>query len=188
MSKGDNDYFEFLYKTGFDDDEHRALAGYLHTIPFDWFNAMDENRMYDGLAMRREFDESITGKRFNMRLDKDRDLDIYSKLKDNACTMLEFFVGFAFRLSRDMYSNIQPCELVEMWLRNLDIWRFDDYEDYGDDEIMDEIDECLDIWVKCEYDRHGNGGLFRLFDPPEDLYDVEMWVQASWWYDEVYGE
>ena len=100
--------------------------------------------------------------------------------------MLEFFVGFAWRLARDMFSDISCPELVKAMLRNLEIWECDDeyFEDEEEEDVTDEIDESLDIWVSCEYNRHGEGGIFPLSRPPEDLREVEMWVQASWWYAE----
>ena len=170
MRKKKVDYFEFLYQTGFDDYEHRQLAGYLHTISFDWTNTMDENRMYDGIEMRREYG----------------DVNCMNDIFDQGCSMLEFFVGFAWRLARDMFSDISCPELVKAMLRNLELWEIDDeyFENEEEEDVTDEIDESLDIWVNCEYNRHGEGGLFPLDQPPEDLREVEMWVQASWWYAE----
>lgn len=180
-------YLKYLYDLGFSDTDHLNLALYLHDKPFNWTNRMDENRMYDGLGMRRGFRESSTGRRFNFRFDKKDGLDnfdIFSSLDGNACTMLEFFVGFAYRLARDMFSDITCEELVEHMLRNLDIWQFDDDSDFGDDDIIDTIDTILYRWVNCEYYFDGRGGLFPLDHPLEDMRKVQMWTQASWWYDE----
>lgn len=169
-------YFEFLYDVGFDDDDHVKLAGYLHSIPFSWTLRMDENRLYDGVAMRREF-EDATG------------YDAYRYLRDgiNECTMLEFFVGFAHRLCRDMFEDISDSELVGEMLENLGVWFYDDEEDFENGDILESISDCLHDWVARKYSADGEGGIFPLRDAPEDLRGVEMWTQASWWYNENFG-
>lgn len=165
----DNKYFKFLYDCGFSDDDHMKLARYLHSIPFNWTNDFDGNRAYDGLAMRREYDKPIT--------------DV-----NKACSMLEFFVGFAWRLNRDMVGEISCTEWVGIMFDNLDILRFTDKQ-FGS-SAKEDLNEILDDWVSCRYGSDGLGGLFPLEYPPmgEDLRDVDMWVQASWWYNENYGE
>ena len=146
---------------------------------------MDENRMYDGLAMRREFRCWSTGKRFNFGPYQE-DLSLYSKLEGNACTLLEFFTGFAHRIDRDMLCmDDQGEDGAKVWLKiifeNLGLWRFD-----GElmDKDKDAIDGYLSCWVNLDYDYNGDGGLFPLVRAPGDMRKTDMWVQASWWIDE----
>jgi hypothetical protein len=177
-------YFEYLVDFG-GLEEHRGLAGYLHTRPFEWTLEMDENRMYDGLAMRREFRCWSTGKRFNFGPYQE-DLSLYSKLEGNACTLLEFFTGFAHRIDRDMLCmDDQGEDGAKVWLRilleNLGLWRFD-----GEltDKDKDAIDDYIYRWVNLDYDRFCNGGLFPVKNIKKDMRKVDMWVQASWWANE----
>lgn len=182
-----DEYFDFLYDMGFKDNMHRSLARYLHDTAFIWSLERDENRMYDGLAMRREFDDKVYGQRFDFKLDHSKNFDIYSKLYDNTCTNLEFFVGFAHRLVREMFEmgDISVPELVHRMLDNLDIWVYDDDNDFQDDYVIDDINDKLDIWRDRRYYETGShGNIFTVFDPPKPLQYVEMWVQASWWYNE----
>lgn len=162
-------YFEFLYTKGFSDDKYRSLALYLHSIPFEWRIDMDKNRMYDGLAMRIEFDNERS------------DPSLYSSLEGNECTMLEFFVGFAFRLVRDMFGDedISVEELVEVMLTSLDIF----YEEFNEDEVKD----ILDDWIDGEYDDYGKGNIFSFEEKQDHLNEVHMWMQASWWWNENYA-
>lgn len=171
-------YFDYLYETGFQDDKHKKLALYLFSIPYEWTLDMDENRMWDGIEMRREFEELCK---------VDRHYDIETCLSGGACTMLEFFVGFAYRLVRDMFSHdlfdmsFVP-RLIQMWLENLDIWEGWDDKDY-DEANEDLMQDKLDDWIELRYDYDGRrGGIFVINDPKEDLNETEMWVQASWWY------
>lgn len=175
MRKKKVDYFEFLYSFGFVDDDHRALAGYLHSMPFEWSLERDENRMYDGLAMRREYEEYLNNEEGDIPDDSE------------PCSMLEFFVGFSHRLVRDMFGNedFDRTELLGIMLSNLDIWCYTD--DNFDDRAKEDINECLDIFVHREYNAHGEGGLFPIDEPDDDLRDVDMWVQASWWYNENFN-
>lgn len=159
-------YFEFLYTKGFSDDKYRSLARYLHSLPFEWRIDMDKNRMYDGLAMRTEFDD-------------DDSLDsVYSQLDGNKCTMLEFFVGFAHRLVRDMFGSedISVQELVEVMLTSLDIF----YQDVNEPEIED----ILNDWIDGEYDDYGRGNIFSFRKKQRGLNKIHMWMQASWWWNE----
>lgn len=168
-------YFEFLYELGFGDDRHYGLAGYLHSIPFRWSFRRDENRVYDGSHMRREFEE-----------EEGEDATRYFDMNDDECSMLEFFVGFAYRLCRDMFENISCQEFVEAMLSNLGLWDYDDDNDFSDGDVLEDISEALDDWVDRKYSYNGEGGLFPLVDAPENLRGVEMWTQASWWYNENY--
>ena len=178
MRKKKLSYFEFLYEMGFNDYKHYELARYLYSLPFEWSNPRDENRMYDGIAMRREFEE------------EDRlgvTIDISTVLEGEACTMLEFFIGFAYRLVRDMFNDgdITVPELIKKMFFNLDIWDRDD-DEWIPSSDEDVIDDRLERWVIRDYDYFGEGGLFIVPDAEEDLRHVEMWVQASWWYNFYY--
>ncbi len=177
-------YFDYLYKMGFSDDTHHKLAEYLFSIPYEWSLNMDENRMWDGIEMRHMFEEVCKD---------DVDYDIDTCLDGGACTMLEFFVGFAYRLCRDMFNHdILDMEfvpkLIQMWLNNLDIWDGWNDRDYDEDN-EDSIGDKLDIWIELRYDYDGRcGGIFVINNPPDDLNETEMWVQASWWYNDYVGE
>jgi len=168
-------YFEFLYTKGFSDDKYVSLARYLHTLPFEWRIDMDKNRMYDGLAMRTEFD------------DDDSPDDVYSKLDGNICTMLEFFVGFSYRLVRDMFGDedISVEELVKIMLTSLNIFICDD--DWTGVECEDKIEDAFDIWINGDYDDYGDGNIFTFKEEKPELNEVHMWMQASWWWNENYG-
>ena len=172
MAKKALDYFNYLYNFGFDDDQHHELALYLHSLDFAWSMERDENRMYDGLNMRREYEDYLAG----------REGDIPDE--DIPCSMLEFFVGFSHRLVRDMFGDedFDRKELLGIMLGNLDIWRFDDSS--WDKNAETEVTEILDIWEHREYNKHGEGSLFPMAYPDDDLREVDMWVQASWWYSE----
>lgn len=190
MRKKKNDYFEFLYDMGFADGDHRELALYLNSIPFEWSLDADENRMHDGLAMRREFVDIADEN--NLRYDgRHEKFDISDVLEGDCCTMLEFFVGFAYRLIRDMFSDelISVRELVEKMLRNLDIWKYDDeyFDSIEKEEVEEYIDEKLDDWIDRNYDFDGSrGGIFVIPECRDDLAKTEMWIQASWWYNYWY--
>lgn len=190
MRKKKNDYFEFLYETGFADGDHRELALYLNKRPFEWSLDADENRMDDGLAMRREFED--VADKDNCRYDgRYEAYDISDVLDGGSCTMLEFFVGFAYRLVRDLFSDnvVSVHEVVERMLKNLDIWKYDDeyFDSTQQEEVEEYIDEKLDDWIDREYDFDGSrGGIFVIPECRDDLAETEMWVQASWWYNYWY--
>lgn len=186
MPKKVLNYFEFLYRIGFDDSSHRELAGYLNSIPYEYLLDNDENRMYDGTAMRREFEDFANGntERFGDRIGG-ASVDISTAPDGSACTMLEFLVGFAYRLCRDMFNDIKISEVVERMLEGLDIWKFVDEEWCV--EVEDRIEDALDIFLDRDYSYDGSdGNIFVVPDCEDDLRDVELWIQASWWYNYWY--
>lgn len=169
-----NRYLEFLYEIGFDDDKHWSLAEYLHSKPYRWRLEMDGNRKWDGLDMRVIFDKERHSPAF------------YSHLEDHECTMLEFFVGFAYRLVRDMFGDedIDIPTILRTMFSNLEIFIEDD--DWSGVECEDQVDDALDIWIKGDYNNYGDGNIFRFKKKHRSLWTVHMWVQASWWYGEEY--
>lgn len=177
MREGEN-YLEYLYKFGFEDDRHWRLARYLHSLPFDWKLDRDENRMYDGLDMRKEFEEDTGDTAY-----------VNDEWGVDSCTMLEFFVGFAHRLSRDMFTEIDCQGLVSAMLDNLGMWEYDDIKMCDEDMVPTTyFDEIMDDLSHNRYSADGEGGLFPLKEPFDDMRKVEMWRQASWWYNENYPE
>lgn len=182
-TKGPIRYFDFLYKVGFDDSYHKELAGYLNSIPYEYLLDRDENRMYDGMDMRREFMDLAKGdERWIFKFGKSA-VDSDSVIEGGACTMLEFLVGFAYRLTRDMFNDgdLNTSDLVKIMLEGMDIWQYDDSE--WSVVAEDRVEDALDIFMDREYEYDGsNGNIFVIPGCNDDLREVELWVQASWWY------
>ena len=56
--------------------------------------------------------------------------------------------------------------------------------DQIDEEVVyDTVNRVLDR----DYGPHGEGGLFTVRNPREDLRDTEIWYQMCWWLNELEG-
>ena len=49
------------------------------------------------------------------------------------------------------------------------------------------VDYILDRLISREYGRNGEGGLFTVSNPRNDMRGVEIWYQAMWYFSEVSG-
>ena len=81
--------------------------------------------------------------------------------------------------------TMNSFELDMLKTRGFDIWRWDDSR--WNKKAESDIKEAIDIWVDLDYNKHGEGGLFPIAEPYDDLREVDMWVQASWWYEWNFG-
>ena len=157
--------YDFGTRTSYD-----ILLRCLNETPFRYSIPMDENREMDGLALRGRF-ESETGIEFT---------------DESPCSVLEMLVALAIRMEHFMededYGD-RTGQWFWMMIVNLGLGHFsDDRFDY--DAFIDIIDRFLDR----EYEYDGEGGLFQVNDPDEDMRDLEIWWQMMWGLNEVIEE
>lgn len=150
------EYFDFLVDLGFNGaDRYRELAKTLHNIDYIWFNKMDENRMYDGIEMRKYYLCDELGYMPD-------DIDEYDDYIFPATpSVLEVIVGFANRLCRDVL-NWKIFRLIQIFLGNWGI---------GERSSTDEIESTIIAW---------ENGELGIFGDNIDL-DLDLWSQAAAW-------
>ena len=57
-----------------------------------------------------------------------------------------------------------------------------------DDRFNEEkVEEIVTNMLERNYDKSGDGGLFRIHDREKDMRYVEIWCQLSWYLNEVMG-
>jgi hypothetical protein len=121
---------------------------------FEWSIDMDGNRAHDGLKLREAFGIDLA---------------------DKPCTMLEMMVALAIREDDIMafYHSKDDCPKTWFWemLDNCGI-----RASTPDDKIYD----ILDNIVNRQYGSLGEGGLFYVPEPREDLKYVDIWYQMQW--------
>lgn len=131
----------------------------LQNTEFVWLLSGDDNRVMDGMELRREF-----------ILEGDIPDNPEWRLQES-CSVLEMLVAFARRA--EFQTDIPVRDWFWEFLQNL---RMDEFTD-GYDPSEEEMEEILDkfIWRTYEYD--GYGGMFPLHDPKRDQRKVEIWYQ-----------
>lgn len=165
-------YFQWL--CGIVDDQeselYQTLLKYLFDIPFQSPILMDDNRIDDGLNLRYHFgdDECI-----DMRAIAS-EIDIYD------CSILEIMVALAIRMERDIMHDDEYGDRTTFWFWNM-------IENLGLIDCTDNnfdiyyVDSVIDRFLNRDYDYSGEGGLFTVFNPREDMRNVEIWYQAMWY-------
>ena len=154
------EYFEFLYDFAFTSDKYYELAKVLHSMDYIWYNKMDENRMYDGIEIRKYYLSDDLG----YMPDEIDEYDEY--IFPSNPSVLEVLVGFSNGLCRDIL-NWKVSRLMKVFLENLEI---DDYTDkQGVDKDM--VIDLVTLWMD------GGKSIFGE-DVPKS---TDLWSQAAIW-------
>jgi hypothetical protein len=142
------------------------LIRLLGTKPFVWLVPHDNNRIEDGLDIRREFyaKTSIKG-----------DL--------GPCSVLEVLVALSRSLS--FIADGSASGWAWQLLCNLNLDKVPDPIGPKKARTTDEILEAL-VWRT--YSKDGQGGFFPLAWPEQDQRDVELWYQMQYYADEIHPE
>lgn len=142
--------------------EYTQLMVLLQAKEFVWFVPNDDNRMEDGMELRREY--------FNHR----------NPFPDAGCTVLEMIVALSRRFA--FWMDDEPQHRAWEMIRNLELHKYHDPLSKRKIEQVDEILECL---VFRNYNEDGTGGLFPLAWPKEDQRKIEIWYQMSAYVNEM---
>lgn len=171
----DNDlYLSWLQKKA-GAEEYGELVKALHRLifrPTIKHEPDDSSRANDGLRLRGEF------------IDKFGELG--SSANRGACTMLEFLIGLARRMSFLMGEENQPSQTAHYFhelIRNLRLLRYTDgYFEEHNGEFF--VEEAVQRVLDRTYGSDGDGGLFPLWQPHEDQRYVDFWYQMHAWLNE----
>lgn len=147
---------------------YNLLAEALHNKEFRWFVPNDDNRAFDGKALRERFCDE-------MGIMYVHDYFI------EECSMLELIIGLAYRcefIMADENGNLDMEGWFWKFISNADLDRFTDvpYYDLWEGEAVDDI---LNTIIDRTYGYNGDGGLFPLKCPRKDQRKVELWYQMS---------
>ena len=147
---------------------YNVMAKQLHKLAFRPTRVVgtDHNRADDGLQLRVEYMTKYGPEG--------------SSVNRGPCTMLEFLIGLARRMSFLMGDENQPSRTpYYFWrlIRNLSLLRADDGNPHTVFLTEDAVYRILDR----AYDRDGTGGLFPLTNAREDQRRVEIWYQMQAW-------
>ena len=153
---------------------YRRMASQLHGIIFKPTAIIDTdlNRANDGLQLRVMFMERYGPKG--------------SSENRGPCTMLEFLIGLARRMSFLMGEETQPSRTkYYFWCMINNLWLLK-YDDDAYEELNGEffVEEAVNRVLNRTYANNGDGGLFPLRHSEKDQRTVEIWYQMHAWLNE----
>ncbi len=151
-----NEYFEFLLDLGFGSDKYWDLAKELHNLDYIWHDRMDENRMYDGIEIRKYYLSDDLG----YMPDEIDEYDEY--IFPSSPSVLEVLVGFSNRLCRDIL-GWEVKKLVKLWMKNLEIYSVNCDREF--------VRESVREWL--------NGEICIFGEKSQESTD--LWSQAALW-------
>jgi len=166
------DYYNYICElVGIgDESNYSCLARKLMSMQFNYTIPNDANRESDGIDLRY---------RFGYEHDIPYPI-IASRLDTFECTILEMLIALSVRVDNIMSSDDNPSFIFWSMIGNLGLSQMTD-------DNFDEwhVEECIFRFLNREYQPNGEGGLVTLKNAPEDLRNVEIWYQLSWWLDEL---
>lgn len=149
------------------DKTYDELLRIMYNKEFVWIILNDDNRVVDGIDVRREFLDSGT-----------------SRLKagevENGASFLEVVIGLSKRLAFD--ADGEPESWAWQLIDNLGLINMSDPLTEDD---RDKIDGVMDTVIWRRYRRDGWGGFFPLIHTPNDQRAVELWYQMMEYINEM---
>lgn len=182
-----DEYFDWLYARltkgiGARKNSYYKLFNALHKRPFTYFPntcggsmANDENRLVDGINLRHRFGNE-NGYSF-------RDIKDYL---DDPCSVLEMMGALAIRCEETLMDDPKYGDRTAQWfwgmIRSLGLINMDD--DRFDTSY---VENTLTLFLKREYSRDGEGGLFTIKNSIVDMRRLEIWYQLCRYIDAYYN-
>lgn len=158
------------------DRSYDDLLEFLHDKLFTYTIRMDENRAEDGIELRYIFGlkNGITYEDILSGLGSGRD-----------CSVLEMMVALARRCENQIMVDMEEGARPERWFRIMltHLGLIDQTNDNFDEE---EANYVIDRFLSRQYSYYGDGSLFSVANPRQDMRKVDLWYQAMWYLTENY--
>ena len=183
MTPIDEQYFDWMVNKIFNKGEEHtylAIAREMNTVLFEYSIAMDENRQKDAQDLRYKFGNECGYS----------EAEICRTLDIQAPTLFEVIVALLVRVQEnvlcDLDSNTTNQEIFSDILKSLKIDDITGPYNLSGDEVSRFYDA---IWLlySRKYSYYGEGGLFTVVHPKQDMRDTEIWYQFMWYLDEKLG-
>ena len=154
--------------------EYSRLLASLDDNVFYFTIPLDENRYIDGMALRNRF-------AYENGINEDY---ILQEFDNKRCSMLEMLVALSLRIEEQIMEDSDIGNRIGVWffemIKSLNLFHMtDDNFDPG------WVRYRLDVLLNHKYDYNGDGGLFKVNRPRQDLRSVEIWYQMVWYLDSI---
>ena len=177
-----NEYFEWMTNVIFSDvvlkDAYDGLLHVLNSIPFEWSLQMDENRQKDAQDLRYLFGY-VCGY---------SESQICQELDNTPPSLLEVIVALINRVQDSiLYDPTKQDPNQEIFLDILKSLKIDDIKGVMNDSDYATIYNAVENLYCHNYSYYGEGGLFVVNNPKNDMRNTEIWFQFMWYLDEKQG-
>ena len=173
-----NEYFEWMYhivcnKRYSEHISYRKLFMHLHNFEFVSYIRGDENRINDGIQLRRRFS-----------IDSGYEDNYLSSYLKEPCSVLEMMLALAIRCEETIMDDPKKGNRTGQWfwdmVINLGLGAMTDYN-----YEKDYVENVLNKFVNREYEPDGRGGLFTIRNCNKDLRKIDIWCQLCWYLDNI---
>lgn len=174
-----NEYFEWMCDLVCDEENlkkvtYHQLMRRLHEIDFEYTIAMDDNRAEDGTDLRYRFayEKSYSGPMIAAYLD------------DRPCSVLEMMIALSIRCEDRIMCDPDVGDRTGQWFWNMIV-------NLGLGGMTDAkfnieyVDMVIRRFLDRKYRPNGEGGLFTIDRPRQDMRTVEIWYQMSAYLEEI---
>lgn len=174
-----NEYFNWLFNLVCENRysggvSYKKLLMHLHNVEFRYLLSRDENRAEDGIDLRRRFAFGILGY---------SGLDEITDHLRGPCSVLEMMISLAIHCE-DIMDDSRVGDRTAQWFWNMIV-------SLGLGSMTDDrynkrvVNDILNTFLDREYEPDGHGGLFIIRNCDEDLRNVEIWHQLTWYLDSI---
>ena len=174
MEKNERSYYNYLVRLVRTPESKRYTLLLEHLWRKEYYSILpnDQNRVKDGLFLRREVNE---GQDFG------------------PCRVLEMLIALSRRMEFQLYGTDYDKTYKDLFwelVNNLDLIKFDNIE-AAKDAMYLEIDHILTNWIERRYSPDGHGGVFPLNNWQKssgiEQTEVEIWYQMMLYLSENYA-
>lgn len=153
---------------------YRRLLHFLNTVPFEYDIPMDGNRAEDGINLRYQFG----------RENAYPDSMIGTYLDDHSCSVLEMMIALSIRCERYTMDDPMMGDRTGDWFWNMigSLGLSSMNDDRYDEEYSSEV---VDRFLRRDYGRNGDGGLFTIQNSTIDIRSVEIWYQMCMYLENI---
>ena len=176
-----NEYFEWMYhivcnKRYSEHISYRKLFMHLHNFEFVSYIRGDENRINDGIQLRRRFS-----------IDSGYEDNYLSSYLKEPCSVLEMMIALALNGEQHIMDDPKYGNRTGQWFWNMIVsLGLSNMDDRNFDGLY--FKEVMQRFLNREYERNGRGGLFTIHDPSLDMRSAEIWYQFMWYLNEFLEE
>lgn len=177
MEKIEDIYFDWKYKLMNTEryQSYRKLFIKLDRIEYKYTIPLDENRLIEGVGLRFIFGEDVGI----------HSVDIMKTFDNQRCSVLEMLIALAIKCEQEIMWDPDLGDRTDKWfwemLTNLNLHNMVD-ESFNEEYV----EEVINKWLNRDYNYYGEGNIFVIQNPRQDLREVETWYQLCWYLEEIY--
>lgn len=173
-------YFRWLCSIIFPDLQTQYLYSNLLEFLYGYYFKYDIHKY--PLDQNREINALDLRKMFSYRLKIPEDIIKSSIIRP--CTILELIADLAIRIENDIMADPSKGDRTDYWakmmLYNLHILEYTN--SVFDAEVAK---QKIDCFLDRNYAYNGDGGLFKMNNPRQDMTKIDIWKQACYYITEI---